>query len=645
MSNDHKIPSLIGADEAIQQAPFEQEGKPVNKSCIDCEFFRSDRHHESMVCAARNIPLSNTNLNAMQLKKSHEVIAGNCDKFSLVEEDERRGRTLSKVPEFLQQVVFFPIPEIQRMPNPRGRATAPDSCNSCIFFVPRAGQDLGFPFEYNTGYCGRRNLVMASNTRNLQEIALVCTEGTTRGSKIHLSQITANARLVPEYNADYLNQLLLAEATHEAAKQEQTQEAIQAAKRENLKSNAPWAPGWEPSTHVSEFEVDEDSKMDGIRAWYSVPDPEGTGNKVIMPIFDRNFFSLKEQAKIPSSADDERPQDYVDHQGLIYNILVAWMELDETPALIGPAGTGKTEVLRTLAWMMQIPFERISITGSTELDDLQGKMLFKDGETTFQYGRLSAAWTKPNVICLDEPNVGPPEVWQFIRPLTDNSKQLVVDANSGERLIRNNNCFPGLAMNPAWDTKNIGAEFISDADSSRLLHIETRLPSWDIESKIIKHRCEIDGFEIPDILLDVLRDVSSDLRAMSDKGEIPISWGIRSQIKAARLMKWFKVERAFLQAGLSSLEPSVRDVVMDLIKTRTGDIARRHAELQRTAKMREAALKQKGEDESSGGEVQQNAAINRARAATPPSAGGFTQVGTASSNTDPSAWAGLSTGF
>lgn len=327
----------------------------------------------------------------------------------------------------------------------------------------------------------------------------------------------------------------------------------------------------DPRVYVTDKEVTPEDTAAGVRAWRKVADPEGTHNFTHLPIFDASFFDDNERAKIPQTGDDEHPESYLDHNGAVYKVSVAWMELDETPAMWGVAGTGKTELLRHLAWLMQLPFERISITGSTELDDLAGKMLFENSETIFKYGRVPLAWTKPSVLCLDEPNVGPPDVWQFIRPLTDNSKQLVLDQNKGERLPRHDFCFMGLAMNPAWDAINVGTQVISDADGSRLLHIFMELPPAEVEREIIRTRVAYDGWEITDDQLNTIMGIAADLRGLVETGSIPISWGIRPQIKVARASRWFDLIQAYRMGAADFLEPSAQEEMLNVVRSHVED--------------------------------------------------------------------------
>ena len=324
----------------------------------------------------------------------------------------------------------------------------------------------------------------------------------------------------------------------------------------------------EPTTYVSDKEVSDDDKKLGIRAWRAVEDPEKSGPTVYLPIFNLDHFSVEEQAAIPRTGDDEHPEEYVDHMGLVYKTAVLWMHLNETPALWGVAGTGKTEFYRYMAWLMVMPFNRISMTGSSEVEDLAGKMHFEPTRGTyFEYGRIPQAWMKAGIICLDEPNVAPPDVWQFIRPLTDNSKQLVLDMNNGERISRHPHAFLGLAMNPAWDVRNSGTVTLADADGSRLMHIYVELPKPEVERKIIKDRCKIDGYDIEEEKLNAVMGIARELRALCDNDTLPITWGIRPQIKVARALRFFSMSTAYRLATADYLEPEQQQIILDVVKS------------------------------------------------------------------------------
>jgi MoxR-like ATPase len=321
----------------------------------------------------------------------------------------------------------------------------------------------------------------------------------------------------------------------------------------------------------------------GIRAWRRITDPAGYGEDVWLPIYDLDakisnatgemvpFLSHVERELVPKSGDDEHPELYADHGNLLYAMAVLWMKLDETPAWWGQGGTGKTEFARHLSWMMQLPFHRIVITGSSEVDDLVGKMLFEKDETVFQYGQLTSAWTRPGIILLDEPNTGPAEVWQVIRPLTDNSKLLTVMQNKNERLKRHPECFFTMAMNPAWDPRNIGAQMVGDADGSRLMHMFFSYPPEELEKEIIQRRVRLDGWEVPTAQMGALMRVAVELRQASDDGLLHSTWGVRHQIKLARALRYFQPVTAYKRAVGDYLDPQQMEVVLTIVKSHFGE--------------------------------------------------------------------------
>jgi MoxR-like ATPase len=332
----------------------------------------------------------------------------------------------------------------------------------------------------------------------------------------------------------------------------------------------------DPAAYPTDKDVTDSDTTSGIRAWRKVYDPEDDERFIFLPIFDNDFFDLDEQSKIPAFGDDEHPELYQDHQGLAYKVGVLWMHMNETPALNGVAGVGKTECFRYLAYLMQVPFERYSITNSTELDDLAGRFVLEpmeDGggnQTRFEYGRLPKAWSKPNVVCIDEPNTGPPDVWQFLRPLTDNSKQMVLDMNKGERIDRHRFCFLGMAMNPSWDIKNVGAHQISDADGSRLMHIAVPSPHEELERDILIRRCAVDEYKLPQDLLDAIIKIAKELRELaSNDDSLTISWGTRQTIKVARLTQYFTLKQAHRMAAADLVAPVEAERILAIVTAHT----------------------------------------------------------------------------
>lgn len=504
------------------------------KSCINCPSYSTpsqtvqhiNKNINAATCSKTGRVLSLPETNQRHLEKIAEVTAAGCSEYGLEERKANIGD--------MHLTVAFPNPAALTEKIEPYLQDAVKSCAMCKWYMEDT--DVTRAFGWWTGMCTAKGRLILGNRQTYE--ARDC-EYRQFG---HNETDTRSVALMPEFEDNFWSKGAFKELL-----------AKQAARPE-------------PHLYVTDKEVTPEDTAAGIRAWRKVLDPEGTSNFTHLPIFEHGFFTPIELAKIPRTGDDEHPESYLDHNGAVYKISVAWMELDETPALWGVAGTGKTELLRHMAWLMQLPFERISITGSTELDDLAGKMLFEDGETRFQYGRVPLAWSKPSVICLDEPNVGPPDVWQFIRPLTDNSKQLVLDQNKGERMPRHDSAFMGLAMNPAHDAINVGTQVIGDADGSRLLHILMELPPDEVEREILRTRVAFDGWEINDAQLSTIMAIAADIRGLIEVGSLPISWGVRNQIKVARACRWFDLVQAYRLGAADYLEPQAAEELLNVVR-------------------------------------------------------------------------------
>jgi MoxR-like ATPase len=446
------------------------------------------------------------------------------------------GEPLPPTPE--EQRLFVAMPIIDNR-QPASDPAIRDMCHSCATcknFV--AEETIATDFGWTAGLCSAKGKLILSNQQVYE--ARDCA-WRTYGPVMHT---TMGLSLLPEYEDAF--QLNVDPVRAYFKNKEATVE---------------------PHEYPSDKAVSDEEAESGIRAWRRVVDPAGSGNETFLPIYRIDYFSKEEQVKIPRTGDDEHPELYVDHFGGTYLAAVAWTELDETPTAWGEAGVGKTELYRYLAWLMCLPFERMSITGQTELDDLAGKMRFSpDKGTYFQYGRLPIAWGKPCVLCIDEPNCGPADVWQFLRPLTDNSKQMVLDMNNGERIQRHDDCYLGMAMNPAWDPKNVGAMPISDADANRLFHVSIELPPESLEREIIVNRVKVDGWELDSDRLDMIMGIAKDLRSLATDGELPITWGIRPQIKVARALRWFDPITAYRRAVADYLEPQAQESMLNAVR-------------------------------------------------------------------------------
>jgi len=515
----------------------------AKQSCLNCAHFvkeadvpaRYSRATGTAMCAKFDKPIGRSSTREPEaLKHVADKLGSNCKGWS-------KSWKANDRPERTYKVAF---PDMSADLTSRD-STGDDRVNTCFSCKHYASSEVVLTeWGWVTGACGLKGELVPENAATF--VGRKCSVSEFGPNRASLLGVT----LFPEYDEEFF-----------------TPDLIAAFKVE-----------FDPHTYATDKPLSKSDQESGVRAWKKIFDKErpdfDTG--VYLPIYDLSRYSEIDKAKVPQTGDDEHPEDYLDHNNAIYKVAVLWTELDETPALWGPAGVGKTELFRHLAWMMQLPFERISVTASTELDDLAGKMHFDAGKGTFfQYGRVPMAWQRPGVILLDEPNVGQPDVWQFLRPLTDNSKQLVLDMNEGERISRNVDAYLGFAMNPAWDPRNVGTAVIGDADGSRLMHLFMDLPPEQLEEQIIVTRCKHDGYEITKKILKTCMSISKELRGLCDQGTLPMSWGIRPAVKVARATRWFTMIDAYKIAVGDFLEPQQAEIVLDVVKAHAAGDSRR----------------------------------------------------------------------
>lgn len=496
------------------------------KTCLDCPSYVPPQETGKYVgqqfggafCATRGLILSRPGLKSAGAIA--ENLAKNCSEY---------GKEPPEKPNLNHRYnlqIALPI-----LPPPAVRRNKVNTCTECRFYVQ--SDQVVDTLGWNSGGCVLKGKLIPDSSR--AAIGVSCDES------------SKGARYVP-YNYEWNLMPIFMEDF---------------GKLDPISEYLAGRGGVNPENHPTDRPVSDVDRNRGIKAWYEVKDMDGSGHSVFLPVYDTSRFSDEDRAKVPRTGDDEHPELYVNHGNFVYKVAVSWVGLGETPALWGSAGLGKTELLRHMAWRMCLPFERISITGSSEVDDLAGKMHFSpDTGTYWEHGRIPKAWMKACVLCIDEPNVGPPEVWQLLRPLTDNSKQLVLDQNRGERIPKNQDCYLGMAMNPAWDPRNRGAEPLADADGSRLLHVSMELPPPDVEKQIISDRVKLDGRELTANQLSTMMKVAEAVRAMSAAGTIPVTFGIRDQIKVARALGFFPPQVAYRVAIGDSLEPQARDALM-----------------------------------------------------------------------------------
>lgn len=502
------------------------------QTCNDCpsklieETVRTlfDRTPGSPVCAQTGAILGRPGQGDSVQDSIMEHFAKDCEFYGQPRPEHKPG--------FAVAAVTTSDPIVFRQPN----RVAPTSCTQCKHMVRAdvVNDELG----WTAPLCGATGRLLLGNYQSEARKCVYGDVGENRDS-------TENLFLDPVYDTFKMTGIRVSQAPAEFT-----------ASTEFI----------EPSTRETDKPVTEDWWEAGVRAWMKVTDGSGDPDRMTyLPIARRDFFSEEEQAKIPFTGQDSHPEFYIDHQNLLYDIAVEIWEQDCTPFLMGDAGTGKTQLCEHIAWLTQMPFDRVSVDAATEKDDLAGKWLFEEGETRWVDGRLTKRWRLPGVICLDEPNTGPDEVWQMIRPLTDNAKQLVLDAAKGQKVERSQLTFFVMTGNPPDNPIYIGTKEISDADGNRLSAIRMDLPPDNIEREILRRWCANDDYALPNAMLDRVMGIAKELRQLIKDGSLPVSWGIRPQIAVARKTRWYDLTKAYRRAITDRLDPAVADMILGIV--------------------------------------------------------------------------------
>lgn len=320
----------------------------------------------------------------------------------------------------------------------------------------------------------------------------------------------------------------------------------------------------DPATYDSDAEVTEEHKKVGIRAWRK--HETDRGKVYYLPIFRTDYFG-DQAAKIPTPKSEYGdPTLYIDHAGLLTEFAVQVYKKDLNLCLVAEPGAGKTEGVRWIAYMLNMPFYRIAYTNDTDPDEVLGTYQYDPQKGTYlDLGTLPTIWQLPGVGLSDETNLGPEACVQSYRSMNDSSRILKVYK---EEILRHDYHFHFQAINPHWDFRNIGAKPLASADSRRMSFFWMPNPDKAMMKKIITQTVQkLDGEAPPKELVDLIVKIGEDLREMSKEGTLPDFWTVSQEIKVARLVDDFGLEGAYRRAYFNYIDPQDAEPAMASIKS------------------------------------------------------------------------------
>jgi MoxR-like ATPase len=227
----------------------------------------------------------------------------------------------------------------------------------------------------------------------------------------------------------------------------------------------------------------------------------------------------------------------------------AAIELSQAVLLIGHTGTGKTSLIREMAFDSKRAFTRVNLNGQTSIDEFVGRWLVKDGSTVWQDGVLVTAMKRGEWLVCDEINAALPEILFVLQSLLDDDRCVRLVEKDGEVILPHPDFRFFATMNPS--DEYAGTKALNRALRNRhAVKVKVDYPSAKTESDILQKRA---GVNAADAIIMV--DFANAIRKAKQGGLCYEIVSTRDLLNWAMLtVKMGDRARAFKYAILNGLE-------------------------------------------------------------------------------------------
>lgn len=255
---------------------------------------------------------------------------------------------------------------------------------------------------------------------------------------------------------------------------------------------------------------------------------------------DKKWFKVSKRVSLPMNKEHVDvnfvPKEIVfeDNKKIVEQIAVA-ISYKMPTLLIGETGTGKTSLVRHLAFSTNNAFVRVNHNGGTTIEDIVGRWVInKNGQTEWIDGILIESMKKGYWFLADEINAAGAEINFVYHSLLDDDGRVILAEKGNEVVIPHTNFRFFGAMNPP--TEYAGTKELNKALMSRFMVAKVDFPAPKVEQKILTSRVkDLD----PDVAERMVR-FAGEVRIMHSREETRFVLSTRDLLMWAVMFKVYK---------------------------------------------------------------------------------------------------------